>query len=258
MRVRVYNIWHNKLFSQLYEELPKEEFPNLVMFGVNEKYEKLYDSSLPYNIEYEYNLPYYNPKLQQHGYCQTTCMYHIFKTGSYKDLDYIGFIQYDMKVGSNFFQEIRDLGSKGQEVIFHEQTEHIYQSAHWAQGLMHPYPGSALEHYNKHFGTNITLQEIARNEHCHKVPLVHTFVIPVRMFEKMMSWICEYVDYLESIHPTYPSNVSQSELLERCHGMFLALERMLNPGILMYPMNVKHIWPLYHDMTDYKNYKTIV
>lgn len=265
--IQIYNVWHSALYDELYNELPAEDLKHIIMYGVNEGYTKKYDPSKKYNMLFEYDLPVYNPKLQQHGYCQTTCMWHLWKNKdiTYKhpenSADYIGFIQYDMKLESSFIKDMKETVAKakeiGQDIIFHEQTEHILQSVQYASGLAFPYENSALQHYNKHFGTSFTTYDFLHNHRIQVVPLVHTFVTSVARFEKMMGWIESYLQFLEDMHPEYTSNRSQSELLERCHGMFLALEGA-TIDVMLQPMKVKHIWPLYHDKTEYKNYKTIV
>lgn len=264
--IEVYNIWHSKLYDELYQDVPSDELHNVVMFGVNDDYTKDYTKNR-YNVMFEYDLPVFNPNLQKHGYCQTTCMWHLWKNKEItykapgKAVDYIGFVQYDMKLEHDFFSgmraEIAKAQALGKDIIFHEQTEHILQSVQFASGLAMPYERSALQHYNQYFGTSYTTYDFLHNHRIQVVPLVHTFVISVARFEKMMGWIEKYIEFLESIHPAYVSNRSQSELLERCHGMFLALECAQN-DVVLHPMRVKHIWPLYHDKTEYKNYKTIV
>lgn len=266
MRIQLYNIWHKALYDELYEDLSKEDLQNIVMYGVNETYDKVYTPN-KYNVVFEYDLPMYNPVLQQHGYCQTTCMWHLWKNKelTYKrpchELDWIGFIQYDMKPDARIFDEIREKIEASREackqIIFHEQTEHILQSVQWASGLALPYEGSALQHYNAFFGTSFTINDFVNDSRVHKVPLVHTFVMSVPMFEKMMTWIESYIAVLEDMYPRYPSNRSQSEFLERCHGLFLALE-CAQGNVVMHPMKVRHIWPLYHDKTEYRHYKQIV
>lgn len=260
--VRIYSVWHNKLFNELYDGVSDDDLANIVMFGVNESYKKEYDANRGFNIQYEWDLADYNPTLQQHGYCQTTAMYHIYKNGLYRGLDYIGFIQFDMKVHANAMsfirQAISEADASGKSIVFHELAIDMMQIASQLRGLVVPYEHSALQHYNEFFGTSFSPEQVAYC--CLKVPMVHTFIIPVATFQKMMEWICTYVDWLESIHPQYVSDMSQSELLERCHGMFLVIECMQNPNLLMKDMSsvIEHIWPLYHDKTDYKNYKTIV
>lgn len=262
-KIQIFNVWHNKLYDELYADVPKEELPNLVMFGVNPSYEKIYTKGR-YNIMFEYEMPIYNGRLQEHGYCQTTCMWHLFKNDALahlKDTDYVGFIQYDMKVDGDCYADMRQViekyAAEGKEVIFHEQTEHILQSIQWAQGLAMPYEDSALKHYNDYYLTSYNVYDFVHNPRIQVVPLVHTFAMTKKTFDKMMRWLSTYLAKLEDMHPKYPSNRSQSELLERCHGLFLALE-CARGDVVMAPLKVKHVWPLYHDKTEYKNYKTIV
>jgi hypothetical protein len=253
MNLRIFTVWHNKLYDELYADVSESDLELFTMFGVNEDYEKKYTPNR-YNILFEYDLPIYNPNLQKHGYCQTTCMWHVWKNKLYQCLDYIGFIQYDMKPSHNMIKDIREtVELYNRPVIFHEQTEHALQSSRWAKGLVQPYEGSALEHYNKFFNTSYTLQNVLHIP----IPIVHTFVIPTETFVKMMEWIDSYITYLENMYPCYPSDKSQSELLERCHGLFLAFEIAKN-NMTMQPLQIAHIWPLYHDKTKFVNYKTIV
>jgi hypothetical protein len=259
MNLRIYNIWHNKLFPELYAGVSNDDMANVVMFGVNERYKKeVPPEGMHWNIQYEYDLAEYNPKLQQHGYCQSTAMYHIYKNGLHKGLDYIGFVQYDMKIAPTALDCIKNAVShaecKGLTCIFHELTIPIInEMCNEQNGLQ-----SALEHYNAHFGTSYTAKDIALSGI--NMPVVHTFIIPVAMFEKMMGWICSYIEWLESIFPKNVSNASQAEFLERCHGLFLVIEYMQDATNVMVDLRpeIEHIWPLYHDKTEYDNYKTLI
>lgn len=260
MSVQIFNIWHSKLYDELYAHLSAEELENITMFGVNEEYEKSYTQD-KYKVVMEYELPVYNPLLQKHGYCQTTCMWHVWKNRLVADRHaYVGFMQYDMRPAAGMIQEMQNVIEEatkcGQEVVFHEQTEHIIQSVRWCAGLAMPYEGSALQHYNQHFGTSWTVHDLVQNPRVHVSPLLHTFAMPVEMFDRMMGWLDKYLGWLESLYPKYVSDRSQSELLERCHGLFLALE-CARENVILAPMNLKHVWPLYHDKTEFKNYKQV-
>lgn len=258
-RVRLYNVWHNKLFDELYESVPSNDIRNVIMYGVNENYQKHYNVDKGYNVCFEYDLPLYEPVWQQRGFCQTTCMMHVYKNGLYKDLDYIGFIQYDMAIHADCFGHIRATleHHKDKPVLFYSMTESMGRSAAWARGLVYPYAGSALEHYNMFFGTHLSEKDVCTHPAMSKVPLLHTFVIPIVTFEKMMSWMESYMTTLEAMYPKYPSNVSQAEFSERCLGLFLAIENAICP-MHYEPLHVEHIWPLYHNKTDWYMYKVPV
>lgn len=233
MRLRLYCIWHNKLFDELYTNVAPEDFENLVMFGVNEKYPKLFNSSRGYNVQYEYDLPLYVQSLQQHGYCQTTAMYHIYKNGLHRDLDYIGFLQYDMQVADDCFsdiqQTVQQAASAGKEVIFHDLTHPLSTIAELCSQIVAPYEGSVLQHYNRFFGTEYSPEQLLSSPSTEIAPLLHTFVMPVPMFEKMMGWVCCFIDELERSYPKYPYECYQGGLSERCHALFLAIEAMERP-----------------------------
>lgn len=266
LRVQLYNVWHSRLYDELYDDISQDDLSNIIMFGVNEAYTKHYTPNR-YNLMFEYDLPIYDPNLQKHNYCQTSCMWHLYKNPqkTYRkpghELDYIGFIQYDMKPEADMFADIHKAIASAKEnqkeVVFHEQTEHIIQSIQWASGLALPYEKSALQHYNAHFNTSFTTYDFVHNHLIKTVPLLHTFVMSVPMFEKMMGWLDSYLGMLEAMYPEYTSNRAQCELLERCHGMFLALE-CASGNVVFKPLKVNHIWPLYNEKTEYHNYKEIV
>lgn len=249
--LRIYNVWHNKLFSELYDGVSADDMAHVVMFGVNERYTKEYDKSQSWNVQFEWDLDLYNPNLQQHGYCQTTAMYHVYKNDLYNGLDYIGFMQYDMRIKPSAISWLKSqISDVSGIVIFHAETICVSDAFHQAQNF-----DAVLECYNTHFNTNVTYAEIAS----FAMPVVHTFVIPVDMFKRMMEWISMIVEYLEHIYPDYISNMSQAELLERCHGLFLAIECLRDPACRMQDMRpyIEHVWPFYHDRTEFKSYKTI-
>ena len=88
MNYRIYSVFHHKLFNELYTGMTDKYKNKLIMFGVNEKYEKIYDITKNYNIQYEYQLTNYRKDLQEKSYCQTSAMYHIYVNNLHSDLDY--------------------------------------------------------------------------------------------------------------------------------------------------------------------------
>jgi hypothetical protein len=104
--IKIFNIWHNKLFDKCYEQLDVNSLNDIIMYDVNPKYNKIYNADKNYNIMREYELNIYDKTLQENNYCQTSCLYHIFINNLYKDLDYIGFIQYDMILDKDFIYDM--------------------------------------------------------------------------------------------------------------------------------------------------------
>ena len=105
-RVRLFTVFHHKFFDELYAGADRER---IVLFDVNETYPKEYSKDQGYKVISEYKLPQYDPKLQQHGYCQTSAMVHVYLTHFlYADLDYVGFLQYDMKCYTDTVTNIQE------------------------------------------------------------------------------------------------------------------------------------------------------
>ena len=104
--VELYNVWHHKLFDELYTDV--DDFRGIIMYGVNTKYPKEYNKERGYNILFEWTLPQYDETFQKNGYCQTSCFYHIYINGLHKNTKYIGFCQYDMKLYKNIISDIEN------------------------------------------------------------------------------------------------------------------------------------------------------
>ena len=104
--VNIFNIWHNKLFDKCYDKLDAYSLNKIAMFDVNPNYEKIYNSCKGYKIVKEYELAHYNSLYQVTNYCQTSCLYHVFRNALHTKEDYIGFIQYDMDLASDFIYDI--------------------------------------------------------------------------------------------------------------------------------------------------------
>lgn len=230
-RIRLYNVFHHRIFDELAAAVPTDERANLVFFGVNEQYDKEYNRDAGHVVQLEWTLPHYRPELQQTGYCQTTCMYHVYQNDLHADLDYIGFLQYDQRIPADLFARIRQRAAAetAPSVIFYSLGLTMKQTLRHCRGLADRFAEapSALEHYNAFFGTAFTA---AAFTDATPLPYVHTFVIPREMFERMMAWISAYLDdVLTPPGAVWPSNMSHPEFLERCHGMFLALEKIRRP-----------------------------
>jgi hypothetical protein len=273
--MHLFSVWHHRLFDELLSDLSEEDRQAIVCFGVNEVYPKEYNPNFNYNIMYEYNLPFYESNWQKHGYCQTSCMYHIYNNREHlkaqkpdcysSPTGYIGFMQYDMKVDKDAFAYWKGRiaaataasTSPATRLIFHEITIPTITGFRRDRAL----ETHALAHYNDFFGTNVTAREIVAHPKCRLMPVVHTFIIPIDMFEKMMSWMTVYMKLAEATFATtgkYPFNISQAEYFEIVHGLFLVIECMQDNTCMEPISKLRHIWPMYHDKTLFENYKVHV
>ena len=252
-KLNIYNIWHNKLFDKCYDELDEYSLNKIVMYDVNSSYTKCYNTNKKYNIIREYELDNYDELLQKTNYCQTSCLYHIFINKLYEKLDYIGFIQYDMILYKNFIYDIEDKINKNKtnkDVYFYSlcvanKIEVSY--------ICKPYENSILEKYNMHFNTSHSygsIKDLSNNFIC-----LHTFVIPIKTFVKMMTWYCSIHSWLNNnyLNNLYPESIS--EITEEVFGLFLLLQMIEDDTIILEKLNLYHEWPNLHNQTEFNNYK---
>lgn len=262
--IRIFNVWHHRLFPELLEEVPMDHRKDVVLYGVNDQIEKEYDpiAVQTFPVLFEYHLPKYESVWQAKNYCQSSCLYHVYShqqellfQGQNASPRYVGFMQYDMKIASHAFdwlaEAIHTADAQGEEIIFHENTIHLYEAVihHEPCLLTH-----ALPHYNRFFETSVTADDLMHDIRCHRLPMVHTFIIPIDMFQRMMAWLTVYMKDLEAASE-YPFRSSQADYLERVHALFLALE-CKRPNVQMAHLNdvITHVWPMYHKQVKFENY----
>lgn len=260
MKLMIYSVWHQRLFREMMRDVPEDQRHQITVYGVNEKIEKEFpDFEDPdfrgYKIMLEYQLPIYEPIWQRKVYCQTSCLMHLFtnRIPLSESMDYIGWCQYDMKIDKDTLTHVHETvaAQPGKQLIFHEMTLSIPEALGGQTGWHH-----VLSHYNTFFNKQWTWDSIMAHPRIPlKLPLVHTFIIPVSMFQKMMSWMSTYLRLIEETG--YPSNISQAEFGERLHGLFLALE-LEDDNTIMLPCKIRHIWPDLHNQVPWENYKVRV
>jgi len=224
------------------------------MYDVNQNYSKDYNIEKAYKIVREYELNHYNNLYQNTNYCQTSCLYHVFKNKLYLNMDYIGFIQYDMELASNFIYDIEEKIAKSvnNDVYFYSLAVANKVEVSY---ICKPYNNSILEKYNNYFYTNHTYDSIKANNNSDKFICLHTFVIPTKTFIKMMTWYCSIEDWLHSNYITGIYCESMSEVTEEIFGLFLLLQMIENDSIQLETLKLHHEWPNLHNETSFNNYK---
>jgi len=257
--INIFNIWHNKLFDKCYEDLDDYSLSKINMFDVNPSYEKIYNKDKKYKIIKEYELQIYDNILQATNYCQTSCLYHVYINRQienfdfFYDNDYIGFIQYDMELASNFIYDIEEkINSTENNVFFYSLIADDKLERNF---ILKPYNNSILEKYNNHFNTNHTYESIKNHEKSKYFICLHTFVIPTITYMKMMNWYCSISDWLHINYINGIYNESMSEVTEEIFGLFLLLEIIENKNIQLEELKLKHNWPNLHNETSFNNYK---
>lgn len=251
--IKIFNIWHNKLFDKCYKDLDDYSLSKITMYDVNKNYQKVYNSEKKYNIMREYELKNYNSLYQDTNYCQTSCLYHIFKNNLYADTDYIGFIQYDMELASNFIYDMEEKINKNEKDAFFYSL--VVANKIEVNHICKPYNNSILEKYNNYFNTNHTYESIKCHNKSNNFICLHTFVIPTRTFIKMMTWYCTITDWLHTNYINGIYSESMSEVTEEIFGLFLLLQMIENDNIQLDILKLHHEWPNLHNETEWINYK---
>ncbi len=243
----IYIVFHNSIFEHLYEEMSQEDKKYLVLYGVREKVKT------NMSIIYEKNLIDYNPKLQKDIYNEGSAFYHIYKNSHlYKNYDYIGFGQYDMKIFNNTISNIKNIiqTSKEEPIIVFDYFPDIKETGFLgAHNLIHSNLNNlecGLTTYNRMFGTNYTPYDVIKN----RLVVCNTFLIHTSLFEKMMKWLIQY--YREDVNINRHGLIGNAgEIIEALIGMFLSLE--VSNGAKYYKFDVEHIWPLYKNIANKAN-----
>jgi hypothetical protein len=244
----------------MYKELDTDTLKKIIMYGVNVNIPKEYNRNRGYNILYEYDLHEYNESLQRNGYCQTSAFYHVYKHALHKDSKYVGFIQYDMRVGKSAIEQIEKRLDETPNTIFYhlvKDAQYMFSDDFGSYGLCVPYSNSVLEQYNQYFNTNYVLEDLLKYNSTCKVILLHTFVIPKEMFDKMMGWFIHIFDWLHHNVENKYYRSDRASFTEKMFALFLYIEQMQNESIQLMEMDVHHVWPLLHNQTIWEDYKKV-
>ncbi len=215
MNLQFYVCFHKRIFPELYK-MHETEKKYITYYGVKDK-----DKNIDGNVLYEYELPNYNPSLQRNNYNEATCIYHVYKNDLYKKYDYIGFCQYDMVFKKEIFKNI-ELKISNNSIFYLGFFGWAFLGGQTAIIKDYYNVPAGLKNYNAFFNTNYTIENLITN----RMIKYNTFLIPKRMYEKMMPWLLQY--FVDDIHT---NNVCErgytfnpGHMVEGLTAMFLALE----------------------------------
>jgi hypothetical protein len=217
-------VFHKFLVTEAYEELSQKDIEDHLRFiAVNIKIPKTVPPSyLPLVIE-ESSLQWYNPFMQHNRFCESSVFFHAWKNPDiFLNQPYIGFFHYDMVIQKELIEFLTTHTTAaevtGKQLFFapycHEARQHL------CQVIPLNYWDTIVQIYNALFGTQHTIHSVIDKE----IPLYHTFVIHKDLFHRMMS-------FAEIVVPRLFELVGCSTrhlpfMLERLHGVFLALQRI--------------------------------
>lgn len=232
MTLHFFACFHNKIFPEIYDISEEEKQNNITLYGVKNR------ASTDLNVVYENELKIYNPKLQQRTYNEGSCIYHVYMNNLHTKYDYVGFCQYDMMFQKNTLSNIKNVITTNPNTIFYVD---FFQ---WAflggqTSIIRDYDDftGGLKSYNNFFNTNYTENDLITN----KMITCNTFLIPSKMYEKMMSWLKQY--FINDINNKMLDKVNNitfdpGHMIEALTGMFLALE--ISQGSVYHKINLNH------------------
>lgn len=217
-------VFHKFLLTECYEELSNKELELYIRFiAVNGKIEKKIPSDYEPLVIQESRLPWHNPFMQHNKFCESSAFFHAWRNPQiFLEQPYIGFFHYDMVLKKEAIEFLKEhttaAEAAGKKIVFapycQKATTHLLQVIgihQWDQ---------IIRIYNLMFGSNHSIYTVIDKE----IPLYHTFVLHKEMFHKMMSFaevitprLFEFLRF-ETRHLPF--------MLERLHGLFLALQRL--------------------------------
>ena len=224
--INIFIVYHKILnekymFNEYNENVDTDYIQNtFVYYGVNEIFTKsIINPKYHCKQILEYELSRYDPFLQKRGFMETSAYLHVYHNGLYKDLDFVGFCQYDMTHKDRY--ENMDPNT----IYLLKPPSPIVECGKW-----HPHMYSGLrnidyllQHYNQHFKTEFIMASLEGLP----FSLWQTNIYPVRIYEKLCSWLDILVKdvYPWSVEPPYETHWGViGGYIERAISLFNALE----------------------------------
>lgn len=231
--LRLFVVFHKCAFDACYENIADDHKKYITLYGVRDRVE-----SQLYNTIYESDLAIHNSVLQTRKYNEGTALYHIYANELFRDCEYIGLFQYDMKFSNKTIPEILGKIRGDDNCIFYT---HFFEKKPFLGGqtvITTDYANiiAGLVSYNNHFGTNFTCENIIDSG----ITINNTFIMHKDKFTKMMGWLNSYfVDNIDSkMTDKFGCNFDPGHMIEALSGMFIALE--IFQGSKAYKMDINH------------------
>jgi hypothetical protein len=220
LRLSIYVVFHDTVEPTYYDALDDHEKATLTLYGVKER------RATGMKTVYEDELPRYNPSFQKNHYQEGSALYHVYANSLARGSDYVGFFQYDMKFGEGAINIATDIvrRSPGTTNIFYmEFFADAFRGGQTAIIADYPKLLGGLTSYNTYFGTRYSTDVLVAT----KMIIANTFIIPTRLYEKLMAWMTAY--FIDDIADCFCDRAHDLEfnpghIIEALTGMFLALE----------------------------------
>lgn len=240
---KIYIVSHKEIFDDMYIGDPLFNNENYIFLNVGPN--KKLENGSKYQCINQNKLIGFEPLGK--WWAESEGIYNIWKSGIYKDLDYIGFLQYDKefclvkrtlfrKNRTNITERINKVlqkcGKKGHislethDIVwdYNQRILADVNKPNTLQGEGYNCYYYILDDYNTYFGTKYTIEDVLKQK---KINLCSCFLVDIETFEKMMGF-WDYVvrsRRLEQFDTEHKYRI-QGGLAERYYGIFLALEQM--------------------------------
>jgi hypothetical protein len=256
----IFVIFHKYLLDNCYLKDNNFKKNNFIFIKCNELFEPQYNKDFGYNIIFEKNFDIYNSKLQDLNkpYMAVSAIYHIYKNKIYNNLNYIGFIEYDLSLESDpvliqnnpkieEIQKLKNIKSINNEIekqiknnkrlIIILSGRHRFKSFFNQNTII---DGKNLfykiiDEFNTHFNTNHSVNQLLEEN-----PVLgdqQSFLCDIKTFEIIM----EFISYIIENKKVEYNGLRPSFLLARYFGVILHLLNIPTKLISLKHLN-KHEW----------------
>ena len=236
MRAGLFIVFHQGIDLRLiFPCFCEEEISSLVrLYAVAERYPEkwaiLKDGreyparDVPLTV-FEQDLPLYDPQLQTRGFMETSAYIHILKNDLHQGLSHIGISQYDVCWTEQGVARMREVMTASSPTVGAIVTGRLMDGAgNWhrlayAQAFNWDF---LLESYNRQFGTQWTLADLAGLP----MALYQTYVLPQQEFIALAGWLAKLCDEVWpwANQPPYPKHWGfLGGYTERAEALFIAL-----------------------------------
>ena len=260
MSYKIYVVFHKYLLDNCYKKDAQFNINNYIFFKCNELFQAKYNENFGYNIKYEKDCEIYNPKLQdlKKPYMAVSALYHIYKNKIYQDLDYIGFMEYDLSLEPDpvlikknpnveSIQKLKNVESmtslientmiNNKKLIIILSGRHRFKSFFEENTIINEQNlfYKIVNEYNEHFITNHSVQELLDEN-----PVLgdqQSFLADTKTFEKIMGFMTTIIEGKKAEH----KGLRPSFLLARYFGVTIHLMNVPTKLISLKHLN-KHEW----------------
>lgn len=239
-------IAHNKVyFNNLYED--KSFDYNLYKFFLTEgRKDKLDISDIikkeGFDVEKEWLMEEYNPYLQSNNFHAPSIFYHTHLNNTKFNDNYIGFLEYDLKLSDGFTKSVKEILNKHKEdkfLIFPSVRHKLIKldnqrlikisGKKWLKFFIHD--------YNKRYNTEYKYKTFLEKNKNELIPTQQSFICDIKTYDELSSYVFNFISEYpnRALYSPRPSTV-----LERFIGLFLFIKSLEYKNVYKIPLEHKH------------------